>query len=892
MEQRKPRGRSRSRSRGPEKSSAKSVTVVEETKVDVKPKRGRSRSRSRSKTGARKGILKQSGNPIANSIATGIRKRRSRSRSRRRKGGGGRTGEERHLQREVNALKKKTNGPGVSDTFKLTATLGVVSGNTAADFGLQRALSIQLHPLLLKDASAGASTSPLVDRAKNYALWRCVSCHLRFMPFVNDSHVTGTLIIGSFDLDTQAAKPLNIDSLLARPYCEMSLGARGEWSVPAKTLRGPEEGWWKIDTNEVATNVMGPGVDIHTYGTTYNLLSISSKGDQPVTPSDLPMYKGPLCSVQVTVTFQFANWEPKPGLANLVQETISGEGVTVATDEEQNLVLTPSVTPGWSRFNDLSAAIECHISPHYHFPGLKAVAPSKGLGSTIWAVTDTVADAASSVLPGPWGWLIKNGYYFLRRIFKSSNDASPSYKLYASVEDAQRDVGCTNESPINSPLPLKISEVRLSQLNSTNVQQTQQFTLPSATPPPPPAPGTYPLQLNAQQQAPWQSEKSIDWFRNVNGGFLFSAMDQRLFTSPTSATPFLQACFILEWSVNTNKAIVLSGMSDQAQQHAFPSSLPRPVWDAVRVQRIRFRNEWNSMGIQFAGPGILNGNLSLAQPQPVGTIWSFFKYCFDNPSPSGTYPPLMRLVSTPSTKTREMWVLAQNNETTPYLFDLDDILHPWDWSNKWTYYALTGFIQSTWQFKSGTRVNRQPALILVSKVQFEEQPQPEFLVFSSYYPSLKWGDSPADWTPSFSYPINPSNSASQFQQTTPYETALGPSEQQVFYASFDFVQDTLPVPPESDVNRPETTRGVNSAYVVELEQRLAAAERFIQSRQAPDRPNTPVSDDDGSCSFEPIECPETGIRGPGCIPPDGDCCPSLDEEALERFRKLFIKSMK
>ncbi len=183
-------------------------------------RRGRSRSRSRSKP--RKGILKQSGNPVTAAVSANLaRRRRSRTRSRSRGRRGTITGEEKHLERQIGALKRKTDGPKVSDTYKTTLTLGVVGGNTNPEFDVQRSIGIHLHPLLLKDATANNSPTPLTDRAKNYALWRCSSCSMRFMPFVNNSNVTGTLIVASTDLDMQAAKPINIDALLARPHFEM-----------------------------------------------------------------------------------------------------------------------------------------------------------------------------------------------------------------------------------------------------------------------------------------------------------------------------------------------------------------------------------------------------------------------------------------------------------------------------------------------------------------------------------------------------------------------------------------------------------------------------------------------------------------------------------------------
>nr|UCW36901.1 MAG: capsid protein [Astroviridae sp.] len=896
MEQRKPRGRSRSRSRGTNSETAvKTVTVVEEQN-GAKPKRGRSRSRSKSR-GRGKGILKQSANPVSAAIATNLtRRRRSRSRGRGKKPG---KGGEAHLQREITNLKKKTNGPKVSDSFKLTATLGVVAGNTASDFGIQRSLSINLHPLLLRDATANNASTPLSDRAKNYALWRCTGCHLRFMPFVNDSHVTGTLIISSLDLDSQASKPLSIDALLARPYCEMGLGARGQWTIPQKTLRGPEEGWWKVDTNDTATNCIGPGIDIHTYGTTYNLLSVpNTKDKQTIGVADLPKYTGPLCSVQITLSFQFANWEPKPALGTLVSETVPSEGATISTDDEQNLVITPNDTPGWQRFNEIAAACDHHISPHYHFSGLKAVAPTKGLGSTIWSITDTVADAAGQVLPGPWGWLVKNGYSFLRRIFNpSGTNALPSYKMYASFEDAQKDIGCTNDAPINTPVNIPMEEVRLNQMNNTNVQNPGGFAPTTYTPGPTPGQGEYPLPVLAPQTSPWAPGTYSDWITNGNGFLELSLLNQRVLTSPTSAQRYLQAWFMTEDPFSGQpRSILMSGMSDYDQQHAFPPTLPRPVFDVVRVANLNNVDNTASNSVLMSGPGLINGDPNLAHYQPRGTIYSLMKYAFGQPKVNNSYPPFLKLrrdVRNQGVLVPAMFAYAQNNDTEPRLLEERDLLRQWYWNEGEDLYVLPGLIPASWQYKATeTDINYQPALLLVSKTTFDATGNTAILLFSSLYPHLKWGDAAGTYDLSFSYPVNPFSSAAQFSDRNTYGQLYGRSSPLMFYITNRFLNDVIPSPPQAEDYPPYAAKGANSRYVADLERRLAEAQWKLAAQCLPLDSSPPHDSDEEIDGFEPIERPSEGACGPGGVSPDEEHCPSLDEQMLEQLRKLMVKSKK
>nr|AVM87191.1 capsid protein [Guangxi changeable lizard astrovirus] len=496
MEQRQRRGRSRSRGRLSSENAKVKVTETVQLRARSKS-RGRSRTRSGSRP--RKGILKST------TRVTAVATDNSRQKKKKRKGRRSRSrgGELAHVERELAAVKKKVAGAKVEDSFKTTVTIGIVSGNTNTDFSVQRQFHIPLHPLLLKEQDARAGQTPLADRAKNYALCKIARCHLRFMPFVNMSQVTGTLTIASFDSDGQAAKALTMDTLLARPYCEITLGQHGEWSVPPKFLEGPIQGWFRVDTNDTAEEAVPCAIDVHTYGPTYNLavaVTGSTPPTEPLPPiTQLPPYPGPLYSLQMSVTYLLSNYEPKPGLAELEQITVPSATVNVSTDGDQQLVIqTPSTA--WAAFNELSAKKEHHISPHYKHPGYKAVAPSQGLGSTIWSLADTVAETASTVLPGPWGWLLKGGYSLIRRIFNPSgvlNADVPTYKLYASLADAQRDVGCTNDVPIENPVTFPHGVVKMSQINNTNVQGgTSTSNWPGA---PQPGDGSYPLAIDAPQ---------------------------------------------------------------------------------------------------------------------------------------------------------------------------------------------------------------------------------------------------------------------------------------------------------------------------------------------------------------------------------------------------------
>lgn len=360
-------------------------------------------------------------------------------------------------------IKKKISGPKVARTFKTTLTLGTVLGNTTDGQRLERSMKWFLNPILMKEEDTGSALTPLSDCAKDYALWKLEKVHIRIMPVINDSNVTGTILILSLDQDAQAAKKLNVDSVLARPNMEVALGQRRDWHIPLKAVQGPRDGWWNVDTNEVASVSTGPGLDVHTYCTTYNLLNVSGGKMTP--------YPGPLFILQATVTYAFANYEPKPALGTLLQLTTQLENAEITTDEENNLVLdvTESGTGKWLTH------VKKLETRRRHRAQLGAVTGTPGVGNTIWSLASDAVQAGSSLLPGPWGWLLNGGFNVLRNVLgggSNSNAAGPTgrFLVYPSIEDAQRHNPAQNDVPIDTPIPVPLGTTIATQVNSLNVQ--------------------------------------------------------------------------------------------------------------------------------------------------------------------------------------------------------------------------------------------------------------------------------------------------------------------------------------------------------------------------------------------------------------------------------------
>nr|UCW36909.1 MAG: capsid protein [Astroviridae sp.] len=374
-----------------------------------------------------------------------------------------------HVEKQITSLKKKVDGPKVAKQMKGTLTIGQVRGNLSSTQVLERKYHINTHPSILKDLGSGVALTPLTDTAKDYALWRLDGFHVRLMPLVNTSNVTGSIIVMSLDQNGDSSKDVNIDDLLTRPYCEGSIGQRIEWRIPPRLLEGPRQGWWLVDTNESGPDCLGPAIDVHVYGETFDLLKVSTT-DAPLSP-----YGGPLWVVQIVYTFSFANYEPKPGMGVMDTAQLPAENIVVGDDGEGQL--TATIVEPTGKLHTMTFRADPHFGKHTR--GLKAVQAGESIGSTIWQVVTQAGETLADTVPGPWSWLIKGGLWFARRIFGNGENGineeedRVQFLLYPDFEQAQRDVRITS-SGISTPIQLGSDDgLNVTQLNTTNVQNNE-----------------------------------------------------------------------------------------------------------------------------------------------------------------------------------------------------------------------------------------------------------------------------------------------------------------------------------------------------------------------------------------------------------------------------------
>nr|AXE15617.1 capsid protein [Cloning vector pMDT7GX1] len=380
--------------------SGKDVTV----KVENNTGRGRSRSRSRSRSRARNKNVKITINskPGAN-------------------GGQRRRGKPQSDKRVRNIVKQQLDKSGVTGPKpairqRATATLGTIGSNSSGKTELEAC--ILTNPVLVKDNTGNNTFGPIVALGAQYSLWRIRYLRLKFTPMVGQSAVTGTVVRASLN-PTATPSSTGWSGLGARRHIDIVVGKSAIFNLKASDLSGPREGWWLTNTNDSGDSTLGPSIEIHTLGTT-----MSAYQSTPFT--------GGLFLCELQAEWEFSGYAANPALVSL--EKNKEDDVDVSFEGNQGEPLTMLVTES-SLFN----AVATRRSTFTH--GFARAGETKS--DTIWQIVDTAVSAAETVVPPPFGWLIRGGYWFVKKVAgraRMRNGTTASrYICYASYQDALSD---------------------------------------------------------------------------------------------------------------------------------------------------------------------------------------------------------------------------------------------------------------------------------------------------------------------------------------------------------------------------------------------------------------------------------------------------------------------
>nr|AEB15595.1 capsid [Avian nephritis virus 2] len=366
----------------------------------------------------------------------------------------------RKVEKQVKVLKARTNGPKVNDTMKTTVTVGTLVGQTQS--GLNRQLRVSFNPLLMKSTDGG-NTTPLSIRASMYEMWKALSVEIYATPLSGFSSVVGSVGFMVLTLNGLEASADSIDTIKARRHVQMALGRPYRLKLSARELAGPREGWWLVDTSEAPADAYGPAVDLMLAYATENLLGTSS--------GSTTSYTGTLWQVEMRVSYAFSTYNPKPGLQTLVSQTITGG---------QTVTIQPSPDDGSLIMTTNSQQVLALLTPRV------SAGQKKGKSQTIWAIAGSAVDAAATVL-GPWGYLLKGGFWLVRLIFggTSARNTTRQFQIYPSVESALADQPIYGNASGTQSVTVPICHI--TEVVNPNAESNN-LTLPSTSAPAPPTP--------------------------------------------------------------------------------------------------------------------------------------------------------------------------------------------------------------------------------------------------------------------------------------------------------------------------------------------------------------------------------------------------------------------
>lgn len=324
--------------------------------------------------------------------------------------------------------RRRRNRPGNSNQQappilrqRVTATLGTIGSNQGDAIELE--MAALLNPALTKETTGSNQFGPLQMWAANYNMWRVNNIFIKLIPLVGSSAVSGTAIRCSLNL---AATPgsASWSALGARRHKDTNPGKPMTMRIPGNALAGPKEGWFLCSTKNDPQMCIGGSIEVHTLGKT-----MSTYQAKP--------FEGPLFLVEMTAEWWFKNYNPEPGMMNLVKTEIQEKPQTVKINATPGEPITISV-PKDSQMARVtgSAGIEADATP----------------SEIIWSVFDTTMDVVTGILPPPFEWLFRAGWWFVKRVANKKKPADHvagepdageiTFQVFQSLSDAKNDVPC------------------------------------------------------------------------------------------------------------------------------------------------------------------------------------------------------------------------------------------------------------------------------------------------------------------------------------------------------------------------------------------------------------------------------------------------------------------
>nr|QRD99485.1 MAG: capsid protein precursor [Mamastrovirus 3] len=358
----------------------------------------------------------------------------------------------------VRPRRRRNNRPGNPNQSappilrqRVTATLGTVGSNQGDAIELE--MAALLNPALIKETTGSNQYAPLQMWAANYNMWRANNIYIKFIPLVGSSAVSGTAVRCSLNLAATPGSP-SWSALGARRHKDTSPGKPMVMKIPGHALAGPKDGWFLCSTKHDPQMCIGASIEIHTLGKTMSCYQAQA-------------FDGPLFLVEMTAEWMFKNFNPEPGMMNLVKTDIQEKPNTVKINATPGEPITISVP----KDSQLARAT-----------GLAGVEADATPSEIIWSIFDTTMDAVTGFLPPPFEWLFRAGWWFVKRVANKNvavghtpgiADAGEiTFQVFQSLSDAKNDVPCLATGTAHSE-NIKPTGWHLTQVTPGNVGAPQ-----------------------------------------------------------------------------------------------------------------------------------------------------------------------------------------------------------------------------------------------------------------------------------------------------------------------------------------------------------------------------------------------------------------------------------
>nr|BAE97451.1 outer capsid protein [Human astrovirus 1] len=306
--------------------------------------------------------------------------------------------------------KQGVTGPKPAICQRATATLGTIGSNTTGATEIEAC--ILLNPVLVKDATGSTQFGPVQALGAQYSMWKLKYLNVKLTSMVGASAVNGTVLRISLN-PTSTPSSTSWSGLGARKHMDVTVGRNALFKLRPSDFGGPRDGWWLTNTNDNASDPLGPSIEIHTLGKTMS----SYKNEQ---------FTGGLFLVELASEWCFTGYAANPNLVNLVKSTDHEVNVTFEGSKGTPLIMNVPEHSHFARMAEQHSSISTTLSR----------AGGDATSDTVWQVLNTAVSAAELVTPPPFNWLIKGGWWLVKLIAGRARTGTKQFYVYPSYQDA------------------------------------------------------------------------------------------------------------------------------------------------------------------------------------------------------------------------------------------------------------------------------------------------------------------------------------------------------------------------------------------------------------------------------------------------------------------------